>query len=439
MAIEYGAVDDTFYFHFAANDTGGSGADGATPICDVRLCGAAADAAPVYEPTPALLTHASYMAGVHEVAIVASVANGFAAGNTYAVCCSLAVDAENPSGVVGKFKLDVQHADVTQWLGQAVTADSNVPEVHVVGLDADVITAAKVAADVHAEAADAVWDEVLTAGTHNVGYSAGQRLRYLILTGATAQAGAASAITLAATEPATDDIFNENIISIVGGTGIGQTRLIVTYDGTTKIATVDRSWTTNPDATSIYEVLPFSAILPAAHGIATAGAASTITLAASASATNDLYNGSTVYISSGTGAGQVRLITDYDGGTKVATVSPEWATNPAAGSIYRVLPIGRSVVDSFTTGAIIPGSFAAGSIDANALAADASTEIVTALWASTAWDATGTLAFGTAFGHVWAVTSGNVARTGDVYVYDLPDDGTTAITETVASGSRTRS
>ena len=46
-------------------------------------------------------------------------------------------------------------------------------------LGADCITAAKVAADVHAECADAVWDEVITGAAHNNPTSAGRRLREL--------------------------------------------------------------------------------------------------------------------------------------------------------------------------------------------------------------------------------------------------------------------
>lgn len=71
---------------------------------------------------------------------------------------------------------------------------------------------------------------------------------------------------------------------------------------------------------------------------ATAGAASSITLDASASATNDFYNNSVILIVSGTGAGQYRVISDYDGGTKVATVNRSWATNPASGSVFLILP-----------------------------------------------------------------------------------------------------
>ena len=73
-------------------------------------------------------------------------------------------------------------------------------------------------------------------------------------------------------------------------------------------------------------------------GTAQAGSATTITLASTASATNDIYNGMTVYLSSGTGSGQIKVITDYVGATKVATVST-WTTNPSATSVYEVMPL----------------------------------------------------------------------------------------------------
>src|SRR5262249_17988062 len=60
---------------------------------------------------------------------------------------------------------------------------------------------------------------------------------------------------------------------------------------------------------------------------AQAGAATTITLDASASATDDFYNNDLIYLTGGTGAGQARFISDYVGATKVATV-PTWVTNP---------------------------------------------------------------------------------------------------------------
>lgn len=72
-------------------------------------------------------------------------------------------------------------------------------------------------------------------------------------------------------------------------------------------------------------------------GTAQSGAASTITLAAGAS-TNILRN-SAVKILSGTGAGQIRGISAYNTGTKIATIYPDWATNPDNTSVYLVIPM----------------------------------------------------------------------------------------------------
>lgn len=70
----------------------------------------------------------------------------------------------------------------------------------------------------------------------------------------TAQAGASSAITLDSGASATDDIYNNCAIVITGGTGVGQTRMISDYVGSTKVATVSSSWSVNPDATSTFEI-----------------------------------------------------------------------------------------------------------------------------------------------------------------------------------------
>jgi hypothetical protein len=53
---------------------------------------------------------------------------------------------------------------------------------------------------------------------------------------------------------------------------------------------------------------------------------------AAMNANNDFYNGMIVFVYGGTGAGQARLVTDYDGGTKSATVFPAWGTTPDATS-----------------------------------------------------------------------------------------------------------
>ena len=62
-----------------------------------------------------------------------------------------------------------------------------------------------------------------------------------------AQAGAAGTITLDASAGATDETYTGGVIVLTGGTGAGQGRRITAYNGTTKVATVDRNWATNPD------------------------------------------------------------------------------------------------------------------------------------------------------------------------------------------------
>jgi hypothetical protein len=99
---------------------------------------------------------------------------------------------------------------------------------------------------------------------------------------------------------------------------------------------------------------------------AQAGAATTITLDASASAVNDFYNDDLVYIVSGTGVGQARFITNYDGSTKVATVGT-WATNPDNTSVFTILPSG-SAAGALTAAGIadavwdeaLPGAYGSG-------------------------------------------------------------------------------
>jgi hypothetical protein len=111
---KYANLGDTVYFWFGANTTAGSGGDGASAVARVRLAGAAAAAAPVLSPTPTLLAHASYPDGCYEVAVAATEGNGFAAGNEYAVFCTLAIDSQNPTGFIGSFTLDRQQVDVVE-------------------------------------------------------------------------------------------------------------------------------------------------------------------------------------------------------------------------------------------------------------------------------------------------------------------------------------
>ena len=75
-----------------------------------------------------------------------------------------------------------------------------------------------------------------------------------------------------------------------------------------------------------------------------AGTSTTIDLNANASAVDDFYIGQLIVITAGTGKGQARACTDYDGESKEATIAPAWATAPDGDSWYGILNVGSSVV-----------------------------------------------------------------------------------------------
>jgi energy-coupling factor transporter ATP-binding protein EcfA2 len=78
-------------------------------------------------------------------------------------------------------------------------------------------------------------------------------------------------------------------------------------------------------------------ILAAAHtGTAQAGGASTITLAASASAVDNAYQGMFLTLTGGTGSGQSGFVLAYNGTTKVATMVSAWTTQPTGTTTYSV-------------------------------------------------------------------------------------------------------
>lgn len=73
-----------------------------------------------------------------------------------------------------------------------------------------------------------------------------------------------------------------------------------------------------------------------ASDTAQAGGSNTITLHSGASSNDDIYNGSTIKITGGTGSGQTRIISDYVHATKVATVSENWTTQPDNTSTFTI-------------------------------------------------------------------------------------------------------
>jgi len=183
-----------------------------------------------------------------------------------------------------------------------------------------------------------------------------------IIRSGTAQAGGATSITLDASASATDGLYDPAMILIVAGTGAGQNRMILNYVGSTKVATIDRAWRTNPDSTSVFSIYPIDNGFSVNEGLAAAGGASTITLNSNAVATDNIYNGQWVYIRGGTGSDQVRMVLSYVGATKVATVFPAWTTAPDSTSVYMMLPAGY--VQGIGAAGIADTAFTAGALTA---------------------------------------------------------------------------
>lgn len=77
--------------------------------------------------------------------------------------------------------------------------------------------------------------------------------------------------------------------------------------------------------------------LVSTSGTATAGGASTITLAVGTAGGTDYYVRQAVMLTGGTGAGQTNRITAYNSGTRVATVADAWVTQPDNTTTYKVL------------------------------------------------------------------------------------------------------
>ena len=78
---------------------------------------------------------------------------------------------------------------------------------------------------------------------------------YVDVDAGTAQAGAAGTITLATSASTTADTYNGMMVYIYGGAGAGQSRIIHDYSAG-RVASIAPNWTTTPDGTSTYRLVP---------------------------------------------------------------------------------------------------------------------------------------------------------------------------------------
>lgn len=116
--------------------------------------------------------------------------------------------------------------------------------------------------------------------------------------------------------------------------GLGERRTVTAYAGATRTATVESAWSPVPDATSAYRVTRV-----ADRGTAQGATATTIVLAVGAAPDDRAYNGMTLTITAGAGAGQTATIAAYAGATRTAMLTSAWTTIPDTTSGYSVIAI----------------------------------------------------------------------------------------------------
>jgi hypothetical protein len=188
---------------------------------------------------------------------------------------------------------------------------------------------------------ETIWNEVLLKSTYDIPNSAGRRLRQFtsqIITSGLVISSTLNTVTLNGDASAVDGAYDPGMITIIEGTGAGQSRMILEYVGATKTTILDRDWKVQPDVTSEYVIFAWPGREHINEGLAQAGTANTITLNALASDDDNAYVGQVVFIRSGTGEDQARRVTAYNGTTKVATMDANWAHIPDATSAYVMLP-----------------------------------------------------------------------------------------------------
>jgi hypothetical protein len=121
---------------------------------------------------------------------------------------------------------------------------------------------------------------------------------------------------------------------IIEDVTIGEFRTITTYDGNTRIATLDSPFSA---AWAINDSYKIRRGIPVRQNTLVASTINTATLDAGASTINNYYTGMYIYIPS---TGDVRRISSYDGATRIATVAPFFSTSPGAVA-YEILQFSR--------------------------------------------------------------------------------------------------
>jgi hypothetical protein len=201
-------------------------------------------------------------------------------------------------------------------------------------------------------------------------------VRLPVIRTGTAQAGAASTITLDSSASAIDDYYNGCYVNITNNSPAnaqGQARRITDYVGSTKVATVEGTYGTNPSSASTFEVLATPEWVYRFGDVLAWNSAAIVAPNAAGMPVVDVERwNSTLVPAEHTAGYPIVTIKDGTGTGEIATTS---------GAIDTVLAV--TTVNGLAAGVITAAAIATGAIDADSLAADAGTEIGTAVWATT--------------------------------------------------------
>lgn len=97
-----------------------------------------------------------------------------------------------------------------------------------------------------------------------------------------AQSAGDTAITLDATAAGQTDFYKGSVVTIISGDGANQARIITAYNGTSKVATIDRGWDvalTTGGTRSVFAVFPQGLNQPLTSGQTTAAVPTTAQIA----------------------------------------------------------------------------------------------------------------------------------------------------------------
>lgn len=135
-----------------------------------------------------------------------------------------------------------------------------------------------------------------------------------------------------------DDVYTGCYLRIISGTQSGQVGLVTDYVASTKTITLGAAIAGAPDATSVVTIVGTQLY----QGTIVSGSSTSVVLPTQMSSSrDDVYNNAILYVTSGTGSGQYRTISDYTGSSRTLTLSSALTTALDTTSNVAIVPIRR--------------------------------------------------------------------------------------------------